>query len=175
MLYLPRWATDCLKRRDPALTQSDRPLVLYEKLKGAMRLAAVDVAASRQGLSIGQALSDARAQIPGLEAREIDPAFIEATFADFADWHSYASPMVSVLTDAAPYGDLVLDITGVSHLFGGEQALLQRATGRLRSLGFTDDFNFIVLSLICMPVIVLASYGFHCLFERPFKIGRAHV
>jgi len=28
MLHLPRWATDCLKRADPALAQSDKPLVL---------------------------------------------------------------------------------------------------------------------------------------------------
>ena len=38
MLHLPRWATDCLKRADPALAQSDKPLVLWEKQRGAMRV-----------------------------------------------------------------------------------------------------------------------------------------
>src|SRR5690606_18923591 len=50
---------------------------------------------------------------------------------------SNASPIVSVLTHRAAYGDLCLDITGVTHLFGGEAAMLERLTGRLRALGYT--------------------------------------
>jgi len=38
-----------------------------------------------------------------------------------------------------PFGDLVLDITGVDHLFGGEQAMLERLVTRLRQLGFSVD------------------------------------
>lgn len=75
MLHLPRWATDCLKRADPALAASARPLVLWEKQRGAMRLVALDAAASGCGLRVGQSLSDARAIVPDLEAREIDRAF----------------------------------------------------------------------------------------------------
>ncbi len=124
-----------------------------------MRIAALDLAAARKGLSLGQALSDARAQVPGLEVREIDPPLLETVFADFADWHSYASPMVSVLADAAPYGDLVLDITGVSHLFGGEQAMLETVTSRLRGLGFS------VIGAIA-PTIGAAWAMVHCNQER---------
>jgi protein ImuB len=137
VLYLGRWATDWLKRHDAALAQSRQPLVLYEKHKGAMRIAALDAAAARLGLSVGHAPSDARAQVPTLVVREIDAAALETAFADFADWHSYASPLVSVLTDTAPYGDLVLDISGVSHLFGGEEPMLERVTGKLNALGFS--------------------------------------
>ena len=54
MLHLPRWATDCLKRADPALAASTRPLVLWEKQKGAMRLVGLDPSASQYGLNIGQ-------------------------------------------------------------------------------------------------------------------------
>jgi len=137
MLTLPRWATDCLKRADPALAALTRPFVLWEKQKGAMRLVAVDAAASALGLSAGQSLSDARAMVPDLEAREIDRLYLEQVFADFADWHSNASPIVSVLTHDEAYGDLCLDITGVSHLFGGEAAMLEQLTNRLRDLGYT--------------------------------------
>lgn len=139
MLTLPRWATDCLKRAEPALAASGRPLALWEKHKGAMRLAAVDAAATGLGLAAGQSLSDARAMVPGLEAREIDRLHLTQLFADFADWHSNASPIVSVLTHAEAYGDLCLDITGVSHLFGGEAAMLERLVGRLRTLGFSTQ------------------------------------
>ena len=139
MLSLPRWATDCLKRADPALGRSDLPLALWEKQKGAMRIVALDWQASAQGLSLGQTVSDARALVPNLEAREIDQAFTEHRFGEFADWHSNASPVVAVLTNAAPYGDLCLDITGVSHLFSGEEAMLAQLLSRLRALGFSVE------------------------------------
>ena len=38
----------------------------------------------------------------------------------------------------------------------------------LRQLGLSDDLNFVVLAVICLPLIVAVSYGFHCMFERPF-------
>jgi protein ImuB len=136
-LYLPNWATDCLKRADPQLAASDRPLALWERQKGAMRLVAVDNRAASVGLRTEQSLTDARALVPNLDVREIDRPYLEQVFADFADWHSNASPIVSVLTDAAAFGDLVLDITGVSHLFGGEAKMLKTLTGRLEVLGFT--------------------------------------
>jgi protein ImuB len=139
MLHLPRWATDCLKRADPAVAASRQPLALWEKQKGAMRVVALDRAASDAGLSVGQSLSDARAMVPGLDAREIDHGYLEAVFADFADWHSNASPLVAVLTDVASYGDLCLDITGVTHLFGGEEAMLAQLMSRLSARGFSVD------------------------------------
>lgn len=101
-----------------------------------MRLAALDKHAEAAGLYEGQSLSDARAICPGLVAKEIDRDFLTSVFADFADWHSNASPIVSIQTYWSSYGDLVLDITGVAHLFGGEEAMLLFLTGRLTQLGF---------------------------------------
>src|SRR3569623_1449485 len=137
MLHLPRWATDCLKRADSSLVQSTRPLVLWEKQHGSMRVVALDHRASAEGLTVGQSLSDARALVPSMDAREFDPAFTDQVFADFADWHSNASPIVSVVTDQSKHGDLCLDITGVSHLFSGERAMLAQLTSRLDSLGYS--------------------------------------
>lgn len=102
-----------------------------------MRLAAVDARAGAAGLLVGQSLSDARALVPDLDVREIDHAYLGQVFADFADWHSNASPIVAVHDAVVPYGDLVLDIAGVTHLFGGEHKMLQTLVGRLRQLGFT--------------------------------------
>lgn len=134
MLFLPTWPTDYLKRRERGL---EAPLVLHEHIKGGLRLAALDTQAMQLGLSVGQNLADARAMAPGITVREIDRPLLEAAFADFADWHSNASPLVAVLTDAAAFGDLVLDITGVAHLFGGERAMLRTLLTRLRELGYT--------------------------------------
>ncbi|MCZ4347316.1 Y-family DNA polymerase [Devosia neptuniae] len=133
-LFLPHWPTDYLKRADPTLSG---PLVLYERIKGGLRLAAMDIEAGRAGLRLGQNLADARAMLPDLSVREIDRPMLEAAFADFADWHSNASPLVAVLGDVARFGDLVLDITGVAHLFGGERAMLITLLTRLRALGYT--------------------------------------
>ncbi|WP_108396692.1 Y-family DNA polymerase [Devosia submarina] len=133
-LFLPNWPTDYLKRHDPSLSG---PLVLFEKIKGGLRLVAVDPEASRAGLRIGQTLAVARAMLPELTAREIDRPLLEAGFADLADWHSNASPLVAVMTDWQAFGDLVLDITGVAHLFGGEGPMLRTLLTRLRELGYS--------------------------------------
>ncbi|MHA6299441.1 Y-family DNA polymerase [Devosia sp. CAU 1758] len=133
-LFLPYWPTEYLKRRDPDLKP---PLVLYEKIKGGLRLAALDREASREGLRIGQALADARAMLPGLTIIEQDIGMLVSAFADFADWHSNVSPLVAVMQDMAPFGDLVLDIRGVAHLFGGEAEMLRMVLNRLRGLGYT--------------------------------------
>src|SRR5690606_1976991 len=68
--------------------------------------------------------------------REMDRPLLEAAFADFADWHSNASPLVAVMNDAGNFGDLVLDITGVAHLFGGERPMLRLLLTRPRELGY---------------------------------------
>jgi len=135
-LHLPRWATDCLKRADREIGALKVPFALYERQKGAMRLVELDARAEAAGLFATQSLADARALVPGLAVREIDRAAIAQRFADFADWHSNASPLVTVLTDIAAYGDLLLDITGAAHLFGGEAAMLETLTCRLARLGF---------------------------------------
>ena len=135
-MYLPFWETDCLKRADPSLADLTRPFALWEKQQSAMRLVALDRRATETGLFIGQSLSDARAICPDLHVREIDRYYLEGTFADFADWHSNASPIVSILTDKSPWGDLIIDITGVGQLFGGEAQMLHMLTGRLKTLGF---------------------------------------
>jgi protein ImuB len=134
VLFLPHWATDFLKRRDPDLRA---PLVLYEHIKGGLRVAALDHEAMRAGLRVGQSLADARALVSGLTVREINRPYFEAGFADFADWHSNASPLVAVMEDVSRFGDLALDITGVAHLFGGEAAMLRHLLSRLRALGYT--------------------------------------
>ena len=74
--------------------------------------------------------------VRNLTVREMDRQQLKTGFGDFADWHSNASPLVAVMSDVHPYGDLMLDITGVAHLFGGEAAMLRHMLHRLRRLGY---------------------------------------
>jgi len=134
VLFLPTWPTDYLKRVDPRRTG---PLALHERIKGGLRIAALDTEAGRAGVRLGQSVADAKALVPGLALEEMNRPLLEAGFADFADWHSNASPMVFVMEDISRFGDLVLDITGVDHLFGDERAMLRLLLTRLRMLGYT--------------------------------------
>ena len=38
----------------------------------------------------------------------------------------------------------------------------------LAPLHLSADLTFVVLLAVALPAIVVASYGIHCLFERPF-------
>lgn len=125
-----------MKRHDGDLAQTALPLALYERQNNAMRLVALDRRAEECGLVVGQSLSDARAIYPQLIAREIDRDFTAGLFGQFADWHTNMSPIVAVADDQENFGDLVLDIYGVTHLFGGAGAMLQAALARLQVLGF---------------------------------------
>ncbi|QQR36658.1 DNA polymerase Y family protein [Devosia oryziradicis] len=134
VLFLPTWPTDYLKRVDRGLAS---PLALYERIKGGLRISALDSEAGRAGIRMGQSVADARALVPSLVVQEMNRPLLEAGFADFADWHSNASPLVAVMEDISRFGDLVLDITGVAHLFGDERAMLRELLTRLRMLGYT--------------------------------------
>lgn len=80
----------------------------------------------------GMALADARAMIPSLEAIEEDAAADRALLEDLADWAERYTPLVAL----DPPDGLMLDITGATHLFGGEDALLVDLVTRLGAQGF---------------------------------------
>lgn len=95
------------------------------------RLHAVDAGAAALGLYPGQKATDAGALCPELVTAEADlEGDLEALTA-LADWCVRFSPAVAV---DAPDG-LLLDITGVTHLWGGEAALLDDLMARLAANG----------------------------------------
>jgi len=91
----------------------------------------VDANAARLGLSVGLSLADARARHPGLVAVEADPHEEARLLERVCDWCSRFTPLAALdRTDG-----LMLDISGVAHLFGGETALAEEAIGRLAAQG----------------------------------------
>lgn len=98
---------------------------------GALRLSATDTKAAALGLAAGMTLADARARIPEIvvhhDAAEEDHAFLSR----IAEWCERYTPLVM----EEPPDSLMLEIAGSTHLFGGEHALLDDATGRLSRLG----------------------------------------
>ena len=105
--------------------------MLVERVKGALRLAAVDSRALGLGLAPGLTLADARARVPDLAVADLDPKadslFLERLADDSERW----TPLVAL----DPPDGLVLDISGSAHLFGGEPAMRAGVIARLRRIG----------------------------------------
>lgn len=99
--------------------------------KTALRLAALNAAASALGLAPGLALADARARHPALQVAEHAPEADARLLERFADACERYTPLLAL---DAPDG-LMLDISGCAHLFGGEGALLRDLLGRVAGSG----------------------------------------
>ncbi len=130
-LWLPRLATDRLRRAhriDPAA-----PLAAVATIQQARRLVGVDANAARLGLSPGLTLADARARHPELIALEADPAAEAKLLERLADACARYTPLVAL--DGAD--GLMLDVSGVAHLFGGEEGLIGEIEARFHRQGFT--------------------------------------
>lgn len=133
-LYLPRLSTDRLQRRQKACgAQAEQPLVVADKVANALRLVAVDLAAARLGLKPGMALADARARIPNLTVAYADPAADFKLLEDIADACERYTPLVALDSPQA----LFLDVTGVTHLFGGEPEMMETVRHRLARQDFS--------------------------------------
>jgi protein ImuB len=130
-LWLPRLATDRARR----LHGVDRAAALaaVAKVNNAERLVCVDAEAARLGLTAGLSLADARARFPALVAVEAAPAEEARLLMRLCDWCSRFTPLAAL--DGRD--GLMLDISGVAHLFGGEAALIEDCRSRLAAQGFS--------------------------------------
>jgi protein ImuB len=121
-LWFP-WLPSERARREAGLPDGDtRPFALIARSGNALRLAAVCPRTAQAGLMPGMALADARARYPDLVTRGHDPAADARVLADLARAMRRVTPMVAADSDG-----LSLDVTGVAHLFGGEQGLVDAA------------------------------------------------
>ncbi len=116
-----------------AAPPDDRPLVVYEKIKNAFTLIALDRKASAFGLHIGMQLADARAIRPDLVAQEAEPQADVALLDEIAAWCERFTPIVVI----DPPDGLLLDITGCAHLFGGAAALIADVERRIKAEGIS--------------------------------------
>ena len=97
----------------------DRPTVLVVEAAHGQLIPAVTAAAATRGARPGMRLTDARALDPRLLAEPADPVGDSALLQRLARWAGRWSPLVEVDGEDG----LRLDVSGVAHLFGGEEAL----------------------------------------------------
>src|SRR5215469_2241456 len=142
-LWFPRLATDRLqRRRKESETQkpfgaspeaaSSPPLVVVTKVDNALRLSAVDRKATSLGLAAGMPLANARAMLPALEVVAANEPADRKLLERIADWCERFTPLAALNPPRA----LLLDITGVAHLFAGEAAMLDLVRSSLAKQGF---------------------------------------
>jgi protein ImuB len=129
-LFLPSWPTDRLRLRGSAPPEA--PVILAAREGSRRMVTAVDAGARALGIAPGMAVAKAQAMQPGLAVMEADAAGDAAGLRRLAGWClRQVSPLAA---PDAPDG-VWIDITGTAHLFGGEAALLEWLTRRLRLAG----------------------------------------
>ena len=114
-VWLPRLATECLARSD----QDDGRPVAAVVHSGTV-VAAVSEAAEAAGVRAGMGWGDARARCPALLAAPRDREREAEVMRIAARLVERYGPWVAPGAD-----DLLIDVAGTAHLFGGERAMLE--------------------------------------------------
>lgn len=132
--YLSIWfrhlATDWFSLSEPGLKKV--PFVLRSPSHRRMIITATNAVAESKGISVGMAVADARALIPELEVKDERPDLISKLLHRLAEWSIRFTPVVAV---DLPDG-LLLDVTGCSHLWGGDEAYLEDVIRRIKARGY---------------------------------------
>src|SRR5438552_176653 len=139
-VWLPRWPILRLlavqaHKSSCEPVDPEQPFVLAVDAAGGPRMAALNEAAEREGLEVGDLLADARAKAETLQVRAADRAADDAALRRLALWATRYTPIVSPFGEEEGADGFFLDITGASHLFGGEEALLADLSQRLQRFG----------------------------------------
>ena len=111
----------------------EAPVVLTIEGTHGLIIHAVTEAAAECGARPGARLTDARALDPSLIAIPADPTGDTALVRRLARWAERWSPLVEV----DGLDGLRLDATGVAHLFGGEEELIEDVRARFAAAGLT--------------------------------------
>lgn len=118
-LWLPALAVE----RHRALhgpEHAEQPRVLIEHTAHGPRIVAVTDHAAQAGARVGMTLADARALCPRIEAAEHDSEGDHAFLEQLAGWAGRWGPWVAL----DPPDGLLVDVTALAHLFGGEADLI---------------------------------------------------
>jgi protein ImuB len=110
----------------------DKAFVLTTAMHGRMIVTAANNLAEAKGVYRRMVVADARAIIPGLEVVDDKPGLAEKLLKRIAEWCIRFTPFVSI---DLPDG-LILDVSGCSHLWGGDEPYLQEITKRLNARGY---------------------------------------
>ena len=133
-IWLPRLAIDRWRHAEGCARGEGAdadPVVLIAETAHGSRIAAANDAGLAAGARPGMPLADARTLCPPLRAAPSDPGGDRAFLERLAAWVQRWGPWAAV---DAPDG-LLVDVSAVAHLFGGEKELLADVQDRLAGQG----------------------------------------
>ncbi len=129
-IWFPQLITDWFIIRQPALYHI--PFVVSTASHGRMIVAAASEPALAAGVHKGMPIADARALVPLLEVCKEIPLLPDKLLHRVAEWSIRFTPAVAV---DLPDG-ILLDATGCSHLWGGDEPYLADIKKRLQQRGY---------------------------------------
>jgi protein ImuB len=132
-VWLPYWPIERLRRADPGAVPDEGPFALVAPGRHGITITAANAAARAAHVAVGAALADVRAALPVLATRPAEPTRDCAALRTLARWCGRYGPARN--THGAD--GLWIDVTGVAHLFGGEQGLVEDLGARLAALALT--------------------------------------
>jgi protein ImuB len=119
-LWLPNWPVQRLIRAKPELKQ--QPIVLHHSARRGQSVVACSRAAWQLGVRVEMPLSEAVALGNQFHTEPHDPFEDRKSLEEVAVWCHCFSPLVG-LAEEDPVETLLLDVTGIAPLFGGEQTM----------------------------------------------------
>ena len=129
-IWFRHLTTDWLTLRQPALQHV--PFVLVIPDHGRMLITAANTMAETQGIAPGMVAADARAIVPSLEVIDDTPGLNVKLLKALGKWCIRYTPFTAI----DPPGGLILDVSGCTHLWGGEKNYLKEIVLRLRNKGY---------------------------------------
>jgi protein ImuB len=121
---------DWMQKRN--LHLKDVPFVLAKSDHGRMVITEVSLVAKTKGIYTGMVVSDAKVIYPALHIVDDIPGLNEKLLKNIAEWCIRYSPIVTV---DLPNG-IILDATGCTHLWNGEEDYLKDIINKLKSFGY---------------------------------------
>ncbi|MEO5978045.1 MAG: DNA polymerase Y family protein [Chryseolinea sp.] len=129
-IWFRHLTTDWFALRKPNL--KSLPFVLRTSVHGRMVITAANAIAESNGINCGMVLADARAILPELEVQDDKPDLIEKLLRRIAEWCIRFTPIVAI----NPPDGIVIDATGCSHLWGGDELYVEDIVNKLNKKGY---------------------------------------
>lgn len=108
------------------------PVAFTEPDHGRLLISTMNVHAANFGVKLGMTAADARVVAPGIQLLETKPGRNIKLLKGLAEWCLRYTPLVMI----DPPDGLLLDVTGCTHLKGGEGAFVSDIVERLHTLGY---------------------------------------
>ena len=129
-IWFPHFKTDCFSLRQASLRE--KSFVLVSPDHGRMVITGANRLAQKQGVQMGMVLADGRAIVPSLLYFDEKPEQCSRLLISIAEWCIRYTPIVTI----DPPDGLILDVTGCSHLWGGDLIYFTEIRNRLRKFGY---------------------------------------